>query len=139
MTSCIFLPIALLFHCIHMSLTNDQPCFHIVPIAMSDNKHTMHKDKKHYASLTDKAGLPDWAQATAHISPRLALMALAAHPNDPSAPREVINGLINTICFQQEAATDDIAMLHTALQAQEALVQELTQCLAKAEGAVDLD
>ena len=85
-----------------------------------------------------ESGLPNWAQATACISPRSALAALATHPDDPSAPQEVINGLINTIHFQQEAAHNNIALLHTALQAQEALMQDLTQRLAKAEGAVNL-
>ena len=57
----------------------------------------MHEDKEQYASENDNTNLPDWAQATARISPRSALAALATHPDDPTAPREVINGLINTI------------------------------------------
>ena len=64
---------------------------------MSDDEHAMHEDKERYTSSTSEAGLPDWAQATAHISPQSALAALAAHPDDPAAPREIINGLINTI------------------------------------------
>ena len=54
-------------------------------------------------------------------------------------PREVINGLINNIRFQQQEAKNDIHMLRMAMDAQQALMQDLTQWLAKAEGTINLD
>ena len=82
-----------------MSSTNEQPHFHIIPVAMSNGERAMHEDEEQYASKNDDSDLPDWAQVTARISPHSALTALAAHPDDPAAPREIINGLINTIQF----------------------------------------
>ena len=100
-----------LIHCHDMSSTNDQPHCCIVLVPMSDNEHAMHEDEEQYASSTSEARLPDWAQATAHISPCSALVALTTHPTDPAAPHKVINGLINTIRFQQQATEDDIGLL----------------------------
>ena len=73
-------------HCFYMSSTNDQPCFHIILVPMSDNECTMHEDEERYASSTSEAGLPDWAQATARIFPHSALAALATHSNNAAAP-----------------------------------------------------
>ena len=132
---------SLLYHCDHMSSSSntEQPRFHIVPIRMDESKITMHEDKEHYADSMGEPELPDWAQATTHISPHSALAALAAHPTDISAPQEVINGLINTIRFQRQEANNKISLLRTAMEAQEALVQDLTDRLAKAKGAINLD
>ena len=80
-----------------------------------------------------------WAQATARISPWSALAALAAHPHDPSVPREVINGLINNLRYQQEQSDNNIGELQVAMAGQQGLIDDLTQCLAEAEGAVNLD
>ena len=75
----------------------------------------------------------------ARISPRSTLMALAAHPHDTSAPREVINGLINNIRYQQEQSDINIRDLQVAMAGQQGLVDDLMQRLAEAEGVVDLD
>ena len=65
---------------------------------MDDDEIEMREEEERAEMAREEAGEPPtWAQATAHISPWSALMALVAHPHDPSAPREVINGLINTI------------------------------------------
>ena len=80
-----------------------------------------------------------WAQATACISPQSALAALVAHPHDPSAPREVINCLINNLQYQQEQSDNNIGELQVAMAGQQGLIDDLTQRLAEAEGAVDLD
>ena len=82
---------------------------------------------------------PAWAQAMARISPRSALAALAAHPHDMAAPQEVINGLINNIRYQQEQSDINIEELQTAMAGQQGLIDDLTQHLTEAEGAVDLD
>ena len=75
----------------------------------------------------------------ARISPHSALAALAAHPHDTFAPREVINGLINNIRYQQEQSDINIRGLQVAMAGQQGLIDDLTQRLAEAEGAVDLD
>ena len=71
----------------------------------------MHKDKERYMNSMGEPKLPDWAQATTCISPRSALAALATHPINASAPQEVINGLINTIKYQQDKADNEIGLL----------------------------
>ena len=75
----------------------------------------------------------------ARILPHSALAALAAHPLNLSAPREAINGLINNIRYQQEQSDINIGELQTAMAGQQGLIDNLTQRLAEAEGAVDLD
>ena len=82
--------------------------------------------------------LPSWAQATARISPCSTLAALAAYPTDASTPREVINGLINNICYQQQQSKDNVGQMQTTLEGQQALIDDLTMHLAEAEGAIDL-
>ena len=74
-------------HCILMSSSNtEQPCFHIVLVRMDNLEIKMHEAKERCANSEGEPELPDWAQATAHISPHSALVALATHPDDPSAP-----------------------------------------------------
>ena len=75
----------------------------------------------------------------ARISPCSALAALAAYPHNASAPREVINGLINNIRYQQEQSDINIGDLQVAMVSQQTLIDDLMQHLAEAEGAVDLD
>ena len=82
---------------------------------------------------------PAWDQATTRISPRSALAALATHPLDASAPREVINGLINNLRYQQEQSDANIGELQVAMAGQQGLIDDLTQRLAEAERAVNLD
>ena len=107
---------------------------------MDDNEIEMHKEEECAEMAQEETGdLPTWAQATARISPRSALAALAAHPLDTAAPREVINGLINNIRFQQEQSNANIGELQIAMAGQQGLIDDLTQCIAEAEGAVDPD
>ena len=99
----------------------------------------MEEDNSSKLGEGPKPELPDWAQAIACISPCSVLVALATHPNDTSASQEVINGLINNICYQQQQSKDNIGMLQTTMEGQQALIQDLTQWLTEAKGAVDLD
>ena len=65
---------------------------------MDDAEVEMLEEEERAELAREEAGEPPaWAQATAHISPRSTLTALAAHPHNASAPREVINGLINNL------------------------------------------
>ena len=113
------------------SASTEQPRFRIVPIRMDDDEIKMARE--------EAGEPPEWAQATDRISPRSALAALVAHPHDPSAPREVINGLINNLRYQQEQSNNNIGELQVAMAGQQGLIDDLTQRLAEAEGAVDLD
>ena len=106
---------------------------------MDDDEVEMHEEEHAEAAREDAEEPPAWAQATAHISPCSTLAALATHPHDMAAPREVINGLINNIRYQQEQANSNIGELQVALARQQGLIDDLMQCLAEAEGAVDLD
>ena len=121
-------------HCLLMSSNSsntEQPRFHIVPVQVDNDEIKMHEE--------EEGEPPAWDQAMARISPHSTIVALAAHPLDMSAPREVINGLINNIRYQQEQSDDNIRGLQAAMAGQQGLIDDLMQCLAEAEGAVDLD
>ena len=80
------------------SSNTKQPRFRIVPVRMDNAEVEMLEEEECTEMAREEAGdPPTWAQATARILPRSALMALAAHPHDTSTPREVINGLINNL------------------------------------------
>ena len=77
-------------HCFLMSSNSsntEQPRFHIVPIRMDDDEIKMHEEEERAELARENEGEPPaWGQATACISPRSAIAALAAHPLDTSAP-----------------------------------------------------
>ena len=120
------IPPLLITHCFLMSSNSsntEQPCFRIVPVQMDDEEIEMRKEEEHAEAQGEP---PTWAQAMAHISPRSALVALAAHPLDASAPQEVINGHINNIRYQQEQSDINIGELQTAMASQQGLIDNLT-------------
>ena len=117
----------------------EQPHFRIVPVQISDDEVEMRPEEEQDEPIREGEGDPPaWAQATARISPRSALVALATHPHDASAHREVINGLVNNIRHQQGQSNNAIRNLQVTVEGQQVLIEDLIQCLAEAEGAVDL-
>ena len=110
------------------SATTEQPHFHLVPIQVSDDEVEMRPEEEHVEPTQEEEGeLPTWAKAMARISPRSALTALATHPHNTSAHREVINGLVNNIRYQQGQSDTAIRNLQVAVEGQQVLIDDLMQ------------